>query len=153
MLNKISMKKNSIFIFLFFFSIFFSQTKSIDGEYKISCQNKYQIFDINKNKAYVSLYNNIYINGIIKKGLKSNTYDIFYKYVEPIPKFEKKFFDSINISKTIPFATIKKVKNGIIVNWKGMYNNSIKKREFVKEAIFVEDNDNHDTTIFLKKCQ
>lgn len=145
------MKKNLLIVLLFPVTLFFSQTKSIDGEYRINCLNKYQIFDINNSKAYVSLYNNIYINCIIKKGVKINTYEVFYKYVEPIPKFEKKKFDSVNISRTIPFASIKKARNGITVKWNGLYNNLTKKREYMKDAILVEDND-YKTIFFLKKC-
>lgn len=142
--------KRKAFLFLIIFSIIGkAQKSSIDGEYKLNCKNPYQILDISKNKVYISLYNNIYINGKIKK--KNDFYELFYSYTEPVPKWEKKI-DSTNISKVIPFATIKKIKGSVVMKWFGLYNSKFKKREFVKDAIFVEDNNNHSTTIFLKKC-
>ena len=127
-----------------------SQEKLSNDEYKLNCNNPYQILDISNDKAYISVYNNIFVNAIIKKN--KMIYELFYSYNEPIPTWEKKI-DSLNISKTVSFATIKKTKGGIMMQWKGLYNTQTGKRDFSNNAIFEEDNDNHKKTIFLKKCK
>ncbi len=120
-----------LFLLLVIFSIIGkAQKNSIDGLYRLNCKTHYQVLDISKNKVYVSVYNNIYINGTIKK--KNNIYELFFSYTEPVPKWGKKI-DSTNISKMIPFAIIKKIKGNVVMKWLGLYNNRTKKEIFLKK--------------------
>lgn len=145
------MKRITFLVLIFAYTLFSSQKKSIDGVYRISCFNKYQILDIDKNNVYMSLYkNNIYINcKIVEYG---NAYNLYFFSTEPPLNKQSRKIEVLNISKNIPIGRLKQYRNGLKLEWLGLYNTHTKKREFIKNAILVEDNENHSTTIYLKKC-
>ena len=123
----------------------------IRDRYKLNCKNSYQRIDINKNIVSLSWYkDNIYTN--CKKLKKKKFYNIYFYSVEPAINRHYKKIDTLFISKKISIGILKKHKKGLELKWYGLYNNKTKKREFVKDFVLVEDNYNHSTTIFLKKC-
>lgn len=129
---------------------------NIDG-WRIMCNNYLTHLDISEKDSEMFLYsdNDIYINiEVVPEINKKNEFYIKFKntarYRDYYP--EKKHIIDNEISKTENIAKLKLKGDKLIMDWYGLYNTKTQTRDFVKECIFVRENDGVNT-IELSKCE
>ena len=129
---------------------------NIDG-WRVMCNNYLTHLDISKKDSEMFLYsdNDIYINiEVVPEINKENEFYIKFKntarYKDYYP--EKKHIIDNEISKTENIAKLTLKGDKLIMDWYGLYNTKTQTRDFVKECIFVRENDGVNT-IELSKCE
>ncbi|PAM92489.1 hypothetical protein B4N84_22540 [Flavobacterium sp. IR1] len=129
----------------------------INGLWRLNCANSLTTFDISGKKGYLSLYsdNAIYINvEIINIENKIGEYHIRFIDTESQQNYDvnKNSIVDDEISKSENIGKLVLKNDKLLLYWRGLYNDKLKKIDFEHDFVLIKENEEKNP-IVLSKCE